>query len=183
MTLIQLIKSDLFRYYGKCDITTFFRAYIFIPGFHYTVWFRLASYIQLPLLRQFIKWRLFKKSITFGIEILPHTEIGAGLYIGHWGGIVIHPEAKLGTNCNISQGVVIGYVARGKHKGIPTIGNNVYIAPGAKIIGNVAIGHNVAIGTNAVVTSDISPFSVAVGIPAKVISQEGSLGYICNPYQ
>jgi len=118
----------------------------------------------------------------FGISISYRTAIGKGFYIGHFSGIIVTPEAIIGDNCNISQGVTIGYSNRGKHKGYPVIGDKVYIGPGAKIIGNVKIGNNVAIGANCVVVDDISDNSVVVGIPGKVISQKGTEGYINHTY-
>ncbi len=116
--------------------------------------------------------------IKFGIEIYPETEIGEGLYIGHWGGIVVNPLVKIGKNCNLSQGVTIGQLNRGIKKGVPVIGNNVYIGPGAKVIGNIKIGDNVAIGANSVVVDDVPNNSVVIGVPAKIVSQKGSTGYI-----
>ncbi|MHB8135345.1 MAG: serine O-acetyltransferase [Anaerolineaceae bacterium] len=116
----------------------------------------------------------------FGIGISFLTEIGSGFYIGHFGGIFIYPDCKIGKNCNISQGVTIGNANRGKNKGYPTIGDNVYIAPGAKIIGAVQVGNYVAIGANCVVTKDVPDHAVIVGIPGKVISLKGSNGYINN---
>jgi serine O-acetyltransferase len=74
--------------------------------------------------------------------------------------------------------VTIGQSNRGKRKGCPTIGNEVYIGPGAKIFGNIKIGNNVAIGANSVVTRDIPDNAVVVGIPGNVISYNGSDGYI-----
>ena len=71
----------------------------------------------------------------FGIGIPFITEIGPGFYVGHFGGIFVYPDSKIGRNCNLSQGVTIGNANRGKNKGYPTIGDNVYIGPGAKIIG------------------------------------------------
>lgn len=91
---------------------------------------------------------------------------------------MISAGADIGENCNISQGVTIGVVNRGPKAGAPSIGDRVYIGPGAKIIGNIKIGNDVAIGANAVVTKDIPDNAVAVGVPAKVISYEGSAGYI-----
>jgi serine O-acetyltransferase len=84
----------------------------------------------------------------------------------------------IGDNCNISQGVTIGEANRGPRKGTPVIGNNVYIGPGAKIIGAVHIGNNVAVGANCVVTRDVPDGAVVVGVPGRVISYEGSKGYI-----
>ena len=80
----------------------------------------------------------------------------------------------------ISQGVTLGQANRGKNKGYPQIGDNVYIGPGAKIVGKIKIGNDVAIGANCVVTKDVPNNSVIVGIPGKVISQAGSIEYINN---
>jgi serine O-acetyltransferase len=84
----------------------------------------------------------------------------------------------IGRNCNISPGVILGKGNRGKNRGYPTLGDNVYIGPGAKIVGGVKIGNNVAIGANCVVTKDIPDGSVVVGVPGRVISQKGSEGYV-----
>jgi len=113
-----------------------------------------------------------------GISIQIETIIGSGFYIGHFGEIVIHPMSEIGKNCNISQGVTIGKANRGKNKGYPVLGDNVYLGPGAKIVGAVKIGNDVAIGANCVVTKDIPDHSVVVGIPGRVISQGGSQGYV-----
>lgn len=118
----------------------------------------------------------------YGISISPKTKIGGGFYIGHYGGIVINSQAEIGENCNIMQGVTIGASNRGKYKGVPTIGNHVYIGAGAKIIGAVNIGNYAAIGANSVVTHHIPDYGVAVGMPAKVINYSGSEGYIGNPF-
>ncbi|AXY02862.1 hypothetical protein D1115_17910 [Vibrio alfacsensis] len=77
----------------------------------------------------------------------------------------------IGKNCNISQGVTIGKINQGNKIGAPIIGNNVYIAPGAKIIGGIHIGDNVAIGANAVVVTDVPDNVTVGGIPAKIISK------------
>jgi serine O-acetyltransferase len=121
---------------------------------------------------------LYHLTYKLGISISPLTEIGSGFYIGHFGGIVINEKSVIGKNCNISQGVTLGQANRGKNKGYPTLGDNIYIGPGAKIVGAVTIGNNVAIGANCVVTRDIPDNSVVVGIPGKVISQRGSTGYV-----
>jgi len=98
--------------------------------------------------------------------------------IGHFGGIVVNQNVVIGKNFNISHQVTLGVANRGNRKGYPVIGDNVYIGPGAKVIGNVRVGNHVAIGANCVVAKDIPDNSVVVGIPGKVISSEGSAGYI-----
>ena len=116
----------------------------------------------------------------FGISISQNVKIGSGLFISHFGGIIINPNCIIGKNLNINQGVTIGQVNRGSKIGSPEIGDNVYIATGAKIIGNIKIGNNVAIGANCVVTNDIPDDAVVVGIPGKVISYKGSQSYVNN---
>jgi serine O-acetyltransferase len=114
----------------------------------------------------------------FAISIPTSTKIGSGFYIGHFSGIIVNKDCIIGKNCNISQGVTLGQSNRGAKKGAPIIGDNVYIGPGAKLIGRVVIGNNVAIGANSVVTKDIEDNAVVVGAPARVISHNGVDGYI-----
>lgn len=124
------------------------------------------------------KVMLRRATYKFGTSIPPETDIGAGFYIGHFSGIFVNAGCRIGANCNISQGVTLGQSNRGKNAGYPVLGDNVYIGPGAKIVGGVRIGSDVAIGANCVVTRDIPDGSVVVGIPGKVISSDGSKGYI-----
>jgi serine O-acetyltransferase len=122
-------------------------------------------------------WHLTYK---YGIWVDFNADIGPGFYIGHFGGIFISEEVKIGRNCNISQGIVIGKRNRGEKKGCPVLGDKVYVGAGAKIIGKIKIGNNVAIGVNSVVVDDIPDNSVVVGIPGKVISSKGSEDYVDN---
>ena len=86
----------------------------------------------------------------------------------------------IGENCNLSHDVTIGVSRRGKTPGVPAFGSNVYIGPGAKIFGNIHIGSYAAIGANCVVTKDVPDYGVVVGIPGRVISFDGSDGYVNN---
>lgn len=173
--IMYLIKSDLHRYSPDLTFKSFISNYIREPGFSFMVWLRIRSVIK----SKCIGFILHRKKILLGMDIQTFN-IGEGFYIGHFGQIFVSSQAVIGTNCNISQGVTIGVVNRGKNKGAPVIGDRVYIGPGVKIIGNIKIGNDVAIGANAVVTRDLPDNSVAVGIPARVISEEGSFGYIEN---
>jgi serine O-acetyltransferase len=121
---------------------------------------------------------LHRYSIRFGIDISRDARIGSGLYIGHFGGIVVNAAVVIGDNCNLSQGVTLGQVNRGPKAGCPSIGDNVYIGPGAKIIGCIHVGDNAAIGANAVVVEDVPPHVAVGGVPARVISDAGSEGYV-----
>lgn len=119
--------------------------------------------------------------IKYGFQIYPETEIGEGLYLGHWGHLVINPKAKIGKNCNIAQGVTIGQANRGKNEGVPEIGNEVWIGPNAVIVGKIRIGNNVLIAPNAYVNVDVPSNSIAMGNPAQIIAKENATeGYINN---
>jgi serine O-acetyltransferase len=121
--------------------------------------------------------------IVAGISLPPESEVGAGLFIGHFGGIVINPRTTLGRNCNVNHGVTIGSGGRKMQEGesvegVPSFGDRVYIGPGACVFGRISIGNDVAIGANAVVTRDLPERAVAVGVPAKIISRRGSFLYV-----
>jgi len=180
---VFLVKSDLHRYAGNTVISSFIYHIILSPGFKHSFWMRTCTYSKTKFILRFlffpIAWLILAHyEYKYGISISYKTQIGSGFYIGHFGGIFINHKAVVGKNCNISQQVTIGRTNRGGRKGTPVIGDNVYIGPGAKVIGNVHVGNNVAIGANCVVTKDIPDNSVVVGIPGKVISSEGSMGYI-----
>lgn len=112
------------------------------------------------------------------IDIPFDVEIGRGFYIGHCGYIVVNSHAKLGSYCNISPGVIIGEGGRGECRGVPKIGDRVYIGPGAKIFGPILIGDNVAVGANAVVCDDVPDDAVVGGVPAKILSYNGSKDFV-----
>ncbi len=178
----NIILSDLYKYSGSTTCLSFFKYYFSTPGFRYLFWLRSSKIVgkYKVLFLVYIICRIMQKhySYLFGIDIHPSTSIGKGFYIGHFSGIVVSPLAIIGNNVNISHCVTIGMSSRGKNKGYPIIGDCVYIGPGAKIIGNIKIGNNVSIGANTVVTKDVPENSVVVGIPARVISNNGSEGYI-----
>lgn len=120
----------------------------------------------------------------FGYEIPHRTKIGKGFYIGHFGGIAVNPEATIGDNVSISKGVTIGHANRGKRKGVPTIGNLVWIGTNAVIVGKVTIGNNVLIAPNAYVNFDVPDNSIVIGNPAKITPSENAVeGYIVYPVE
>lgn len=181
----NLVWSDLYRISGKANTSLLLRNILLGESFKFIFWLRTCRYARKnPVLRFFLypfAWLLFQHyTYKFGIGISIDTEIGEGFYIGHFGSIFVYPLTIIGKNCNLSPGVVLGKTNRGKNKGYPTIGDNVYIGPGAKVIGAIRIGNNVAIGANCVVTNHVPDHAVVVGVPGKVISFEGSDGYICH---
>lgn len=179
------VQADLHRYAGRSGIKAFARHYLFTPGFKYTVWMRycswakgqrLARYCVYPLL----KWRLLQLRYKFGIAIPEYALVGPGLFINRFGQIFIVGDAVIGANVNLTAGVTIGYVNRGKSKGSPVVGDRVFFASGAKAIGRLAVGDDSVLGVNCVLAKSVAPMSVAVGLPGKVINSSGSDGYINN---
>ena len=112
------------------------------------------------------------KAVT-GIEIHPGAKIGKGLVIDHGTGVVIGETAEIGDNCTIYQGVTLGGTGKDVGKRHPTLGNNVLVGAGAKVLGPFYIGDNSKIAANAVVLKEIPSNSTAVGMPAKVVRKEG----------
>jgi serine O-acetyltransferase len=181
--LVFLVRSDLHRYCGSSRLADFCRHYFTHPGFRFSAWLRLYQWSRgrrlLALgVRQLISLMLRRQTYRFGIDISPDTQIGPGLYIGHFGGIVVNRDVVIGRNLNLSQGVTLGQVNRGARKGCPVIGDDVYIGPGAKVLGKVVIGSRAAIGANAVVIHDVTENTSVAGVPARLVSERGSAGYV-----
>jgi serine O-acetyltransferase len=151
------------------------------PGLHAVFIHRFGQWLKrksvlLRMLLEPIHLILFHRIRSkWGIEISRSAEIGEGFYIGHYGGITISGLTRIGKNVNISQLVTIGVSGEGEKRGAPIIGDNVYIAPGAKIFGKIHVGNNVKIGANAVVYQDIPDNAVVVLDPGyKIISLKGN---------
>lgn len=141
------------------------------PGFHILLFHRFAHFltnIHLKFLARFISQlaRFFT-----GIEIHPSAKIGNRLFIDHGIGIVIGETAEVGDDCTIYHQVTLGGTGKDKKKRHPTIGNNVMIGCGAKILGPIKISDNVKIGANAVVLNDIPSNNTVVGIPGKIVER------------
>lgn len=108
-----------------------------------------------------------------GIEIHPGAKIGKGLLIDHGSGVVIGETAEIGDNCLLYQGCTLGGTGKDHGKRHPTLGNNVMVGCGAKILGPFKVGDNAKIAANAVVLEEVPPNSTAVGAPAKIVRQNG----------
>ena len=182
----RYILSDLARY-KVTDKRSTLEMLIICPGSLAGIVYRVGHWMWTyeGRFRRFIKlWRpmyIITKRLTeivTGIAIQPQATIGEGLYIGHGGSIYVGGKVRMGKNCNLSHEVTIGVAGRGDKRGMPILGDRVYIAPGAKVFGKLQIGDDVAIGANAVVTKSIPDRAVAVGIPARVISDAGSFDFV-----
>jgi serine O-acetyltransferase len=183
------VKNDIKRYIKTEDVCCF-SDIISLFFYNQSLWvilsYRSGRWVRtkfnIPVIRFILKisTRIIHEILCLltSIQIPFETKIGPGLYIGHNGMLIINSLAIIGANCNIGVGVVIGQGGRGEKKGNPVIGDFVYIGVGAKIIGNIRIGDNVAIGANAVVTKDVPPNATVAGIPAKIINYLGSKDFI-----
>jgi len=152
------------------------------PGVHTVVVFRYGQWAS----RRSLLFRIVLDpvylllntliKILWGIELPRAARIGAGLYIGHFGGITISPFVIIGFNCTVSQGITIGVSGTGEKQGVPTIGDDVFIAPGARLFGKITVGNNVKIGANAVIYRDIPDNAIVVLDPGyKIISYKGNI--------
>jgi serine O-acetyltransferase len=108
-----------------------------------------------------------------GIDIHPGATIGPGFFIDHGTGVVIGGTAIVGRDVTIYQGVTLGGTSLQRKKRHPTIGDNVTVGSGAAVLGDITIGENVKIGANSVVVKDVPPNSTVVGIPGRVVLQDG----------
>ncbi len=152
---------------------SFIEVLLLYQGLHALVAYRVANFlyrIKFLFLARFIsqvaRW-------ATGIEIHPGAKIGKSLFIDHGMGVVIGETAVIGDNVLLYQGVTLGGTGLEKGKRHPTIGNNVVIGGGAKILGNITVGDNSYIGANAVVIKDVPANSTVVGVPGRITKQEG----------
>lgn len=133
--------------------------------------------------RPTLYWKILLKitSFIYHVEISHHVKIGEGLYIGHPYGITINPYAVLSKNINIHKGVTIGQENRGKRKGYPTIGDEVWIGINSTIVGNICIGNDVLIAPNSYVNCDVPSHSIVFGNPCIIKScPNATYAYIEN---
>ena len=135
--------------------------------------YRIAHKLYLKKHYFLARWVSQRAARKTGIEIHPGAKIGKGLFIDHGMGVVIGETAEIGDNCTLYQGVTLGGTGKDVGKRHPTLGNNVMIGAGAKVLGPFLIADNSKIAANAVVLKEIPENSTAVGIPAHVVRREG----------
>lgn len=152
---------------------SFVEILLLYQGLHALVSHRVAHFFY--TIHLFFLARLISQVTRFttGIEIHPGAKIGKSFFIDHGMGVVIGETAVIGDNVLIYQGVTLGGTGLEKGKRHPTVGNNVVIGGGAKVLGNITVGDNSYIGANAVVTKDVPANSTVVGVPGRVTKQDG----------
>lgn len=150
-----------------------FEIFLLYQGVHATIYHRFAHFLYKHNLRFFARVVSQWSRHFTGIEIHPGAKIGRRLVIDHGMGIVIGETAEIGDDCLLYQGVTLGGTGKDKGKRHPTLGNNVMVGCGAKVLGPFKVGDNARIASNAVVLSEVPPDSTAVGIPAKIVRKAG----------
>lgn len=195
MTSFECLKEDIKRYFGPGEYSGRIGVWMVVKKIYKeeTLWiiilFRFKRWLDnefsAPILKPILK-KLFAlvyipSAIILGIHIHSQAQIGKGFRLIHPGCIFIGP-AKIGEYTNVCQEVTIGtrgwaiYAADDAFDGVPEIGDNVYIGPGAKVFGKIKIGNNVAIGANSVVTKNIPDNAVVTGNPSRIVGYKENSG-------
>ena len=178
--LMSAIRMDLSRYSGGHTAWKWWRVFRQSPGFRFTVSLRLCRHFS----QTGAPFRLWccsiwhrRMQVKYGFQIPFACDIGGGLYLPHWGGIVVNSAVVIGEYATVLHGVTIGKTLRGDDRGAPELGNRVWIGPNAVLVGRVRIGDEVLVAPGAFINRDIPNQAVVVGNPGKIVSSEGSQGY------
>lgn len=173
------VKADLWRYSREPGWRGFWKGMAF-PGFRFTYALRQVprhpKYTLRGIFFRFMYWHYFWR---YQYQIPVTTEVGEGLYIGHFGAVIVNAKARIGRNCNLAPGVTIGQANRGSRRGNPWIGDRVWVGTNAVIVGKVRIGNNVLIAPGAFVNFDVPDDSLVIGNPGKIIPKaDATEGYV-----
>ena len=173
MSLFTVLRSDYARFETKSILHLFWRLFKY-PTYRLLVCFRLLTwankYGYMRVLLIGLRLYYYHLCNKYSIELPIGTKVGKACFFPHGGYVVINANAIIGDNVTLYPGVLIGTV---RGKGVPTIGNNVFIGAGVKILGNVKVGDWSFICPNTVVVKDIESGSVVSGIPSKIINMDG----------
>ena len=148
-------------------------------SFGIIAWYRFGRWLtiecRVPVLRSLLLvvytlgFRLLR--LWFGISLSRTSDVGPGLYFGHWGGVWINPGVTMGHHVTISQGVTIGVGGTGALAGVPRIGNHVFIAPHAVLAGKITIGDGSTIGANSTIIMSVPDGASVIGVPGRVFAR------------
>lgn len=142
------------------------------PSFKAILWYRIANKLYRNKHFFLARWVSQRTARKTGIEIHPGAKIGKGLFIDHGHGVVIGETTIIGDNVTLYQGVTLGGTGKEKGKRHPTIGDNVMISAGAKVLGSFKVGENSKIGAGSVVVKEVPPNSTVVGIPGNIVKRD-----------
>lgn len=171
MGVFKYIKEEMTNIAAKDPAVNSKIEILMYPSFKAVLVYRLSHKLYLKGHFILARWLCEKAKRKTGIEIHPGAEIGSGLFIDHGSGVVIGETAVVGDNCTMFHGATLGGTGKEKGKRHPTVGDNVFIGSGAKVLGNIVIGDNVKIGANAVVLKNVEKGATVVGIPAMVVKK------------
>lgn len=143
------------------------------PGFHILVYHRIAHFFYRHHRNFLARFTSQVGRFFTGIEIHPGARIGSGLFIDHGMGVVVGETAEIGNNCTIYHNVTLGGTGKAKGKRHPTLGDNVLVGAGAKLLGDIKIGSNSMIGANSVVLNEVPADATIVGVPGKIVRHMG----------
>lgn len=164
--------------------------WVFMPLLYTTSWpivtYRFNRWVltsvHIPVIRQLLRivGLILKRAMETltTVQISERADIGKGIFIAHFGSIVIYSGTRIGEHVSLHQDVTFGLAGRGEKQGSPIVGDRVYVGAGAKVIGKVHVGNDVIIGCNAVVVDDVPDFTSVAGVPAKVLNTLGSEGFV-----
>lgn len=146
------------------------------PAVWSLVWYRIGHWIYKENSPRLLRWPLKLVHVVVSklmeafmqMRLDPSAEIGGGLYIGHSGGVHFHPDVVIGMNCDVAHHVTIGASAMGR-KGVPKLGDNVYVGTGATIVGDIQIGDGARIAANTLVMTNVPPGATVMGVPGRVV--------------
>lgn len=152
-------------------------------GLHAVWFYRINHWLWTHQARTFARWLSQVARWLTGIEIHPGAQIGHRLFIDHGMGVVIGETSIVGDDVTLYQGVTLGGTGKEQGKRHPTIGNNVVIGGGAKVLGNISVGENCRIGAGSVVLRDVPDNSTVVGVPGHIVFRDGKRVVITDPKQ
>lgn len=171
MSLLASIKRDIQSALERDPAaTSTLEVILAYPGFHARQIHRLAHALYQRRLRLLARVVSHVGRTLTGIEIHPGARIGEGLFIDHGMGVVIGETTEIGDNCTLYQGVTLGGTSTKRVKRHPTLGNNVTVGAGARLIGAITVGDNVRIGAGSVVLTNVPPNATVVGVPGHIVA-------------
>ncbi|NLK86300.1 MAG: serine O-acetyltransferase [Clostridiaceae bacterium] len=147
--------------------------FLLYPGFHALIYHRISHWLYTRKRFFLARWVSQVGRSATGVEIHPGAKLGRGLFIDHGMGIVIGETAEVGSNCTIYHGVTLGGTGKDTGKRHPTVGDNVLIGTGAKLLGPINIGDNAMIGAGSIVFDDVEPNTTVAGLKARVVRHSG----------
>lgn len=164
------LKDDLRAVFDRDPaVRSVFEIIFCYPGFHAMLFYRLSHWLWTSKLYFLGRFCSHLGRFLTGIEIHPGAQIGRGFFIDHGMGVVIGETAEIGENCTLYHGVTLGGTSWAKEKRHPTLGDNVVVGSGAKILGPFTVGSNSKVGSNSVVVKEVPESATVVGIPGRVV--------------